>query len=287
MTSNPKLRHKWTFDAIGTTWSVETERPLGVIRDDIAKNIEEFDHTYSRFRDDSLVSSIADKAGAYEFPEGADALLGFYDRLYAVTDGAVSPLAGEILAAAGYDKEYSFEDSGARPVPGWNEVAAWNGTTLRADRPVLLDFGAAGKGRLVDIVARILESNGHASFVVDASGDMLARGISEQVGLENPYDSSEVIGVAHVSDASLCASATNRRAWGEWHHVVDPRTAKPVDDVVATWVVASSAMLADGLATALFFVPAARLREWDFEFVRLLRDGTVERSAGFMGELYV
>ncbi len=56
------------------------------------------------------------------------------------------------------------------------------------------------------------------------------------------------------ADAALCASATNRRAWGDGlHHVLDARTGVPVRSVVATWAVGADAMRADAIATALFF----------------------------------
>jgi ApbE family len=84
-----------------------------------------------------------------------------------------------------------------------------------------------------------------------------------------------VIGVANLQNRALCASAVNRRAWGNGlHHVLDARTGAPTTEVVATWVVASDAALADGLATALFFTGAHRLAETHrFAYVRMLADG--------------
>lgn len=249
--------------------------------------IDAFDRTYSRFRDDSLVSRIAKEQGTYAFPDDADMLVGFYKDLYDVTDGAVSPLVGGVLAAAGYDETYSLRPGDVHVAPRWEDTMRWHDGMLETTRPALLDFGAAGKGRLVDLVGEILEDGGLRNYVIDASGDMRVRGSGEIVGLENPTDLTRVIGTIPVADASLCASATNRRAWGQWHHVVDPRTATPTRSVVATWVMASSTMVADGLATALFFVPAQQLQRWSFTYVRLLADGTVERSADYVGELYV
>jgi thiamine biosynthesis lipoprotein len=101
--------------------------------------------------------------------------------------------------------------------------------------------------------------------------------------------SQKAVGVAELRDAALCGSAINRRAWGEGlHHIVDAVTGRPVvDGVIATWVVADSALVADGLATAMFFVEPARLREaFTFEWVRLSSDGRLEASAGFRGELF-
>ena len=54
-----------TFEAIGTQWDIEflqetTSVELESLRIAILKRIETFDHTYSRFRDDSLLMQLAD-----------------------------------------------------------------------------------------------------------------------------------------------------------------------------------------------------------------------------------
>ena len=97
-----------------------------------------------------------------------------------------------------------------------------------------------------------------------------------------------VIGVVELRDRALCASAVNRRAWGDGlHHVLDARTGEPTRGVVATWTMAESTALADGLATALFFTSGARLTEaFDFQFVRMFVDGRVEQSTDFPGTIF-
>lgn len=285
-TSPNKLRHSWTFEAIGTSWSIETARPLGELQHAITKRIDDYDQTYSRFRADSLVTKIGQTAGECHFPIDVKKMINLYRSLYEATDGALSPLVGSALSEAGYDREYSLMSDTVHDVPVWDDVMQWNGVDVTTDRPVLLDFGAAGKGYLVDIVADILKQSGHDTFVIDASGDAYVYGTSQEVGLENPYDSESVVGLARVENASLCASATNRRAWGEWHHVIDAKTARPTNDYLATWVIAESAMVADGLATALFFVGPDKLTDWKFEYVRLDKHGHIEKSQDFVGELF-
>jgi thiamine biosynthesis lipoprotein len=97
-----------------------------------------------------------------------------------------------------------------------------------------------------------------------------------------------VIGVANLQDRPLCASAVNRRRWGDrLHHVLDTRTGLPVRDVVATWVAAHGAAMADGLATALFFTKAHRLATmFRFSYVRMFSDGRAEVSPNFDGEVF-
>jgi FAD:protein FMN transferase len=282
-----KPKHSWRFEAIGTHWVIESVQPFDDLKVSIAKQIEEFDRTYSRFREDSLVSKIAEKPGEYDFPTAAQKLIGFYHGLYTATDGAMSPLVGKTLVEAGYDKNYSLKPGTVHKVPAWNEVMQWHGSKIMTTKPVTLDFGAAGKGYLVDRIGELLEQSGHHDYVIDASGDMRVRGDAQTVGLENPNDRERVIGTMKLQDGSLCASATNRRAWGNWHHVIDARTAKPTADVVATWVVASETYVADGLATALFFVPAQKLATWKFDYVRLHANGSIEHSPTFVGELFL
>jgi thiamine biosynthesis lipoprotein len=289
-----------TFDAIGTRWCIDTDEPLrGEVRDRILDRIRGFDLTYSRFRPDSLVSQVAAAlaGGRFEFPEDSVALFDLYDRLVAATDGAVDPLVGRPLELLGYDPTYSLTPAPdavrarerARARPSWAADIVRDGTTLITRRPLVIDVGAAGKGYLVDIVSLILQQAGVAEFVVDAGGDLRHCGEHGiRVGLEHPLDPRLVIGVANLQNRALCASAVNRRAWGNGlHHVLDARTGAPATEVVATWVAASDAALADGLATALFFTGGHQLAEtFRFAHVRMLADGRAERSPDFNGELF-
>ena len=96
------------------------------------------------------------------------------------------------------------------------------------------------------------------------------------------------VGVAELGEGSICASATNRRTWGDGiHHVLDATTGLPVHGVVATWAIAADAMTADGVATALFLVePAAIPVALGVEWARITSAGRIEVSAGFPGEVF-
>jgi thiamine biosynthesis lipoprotein len=294
----PTAPSTFTFDAIGTRWCIDTDEPLnGEVRDRILNRIRGFDRTYSRFRPDSLVTQVAAAGGRFEFPEDSVALFDLYDRLITATDGAVDPLVGRQLELLGYDSTYSLTPAPAavraaeraRARPTWAADVVRDGTTLITRRPLVIDVGAAGKGYLVDIITAIVQQAGVGRFVVDAGGDLRHCGEHGiRVGLEHPLDPRLVIGVANLQNRALCASAVNRRAWDDGlHHVLDARTGAPATEVVATWVVAGDAALADGLATALFFTGARRLAETHrFAYVRMLADGRAERSPDFDGELF-
>jgi thiamine biosynthesis lipoprotein len=286
----------FAFDAIGTHWEIETDRPLADLRGRIRDRIDRFDATWSRFRPDSLVARIADapSGGRFHCPDDATALLDLYDRLHELTDGALDPLVGRDLELLGYDASYSLTPA-THPVrtrehqqrARWRDVER-DGLTITTDRPSLLDVGAAGKGCLVDLVAQTLTDAAVPSFVIDAGGDLRHQGDRPlRVGLQHPLDPERVVGVAELHGNALAASAINRRAWGDGlHHILDATTGVPTRDVVATWVVADNATLADGIATALFLTDPSRLAEaYRFEFARMSANG-VEASPGFDGEVF-
>ncbi|WP_127475859.1 FAD:protein FMN transferase [Microbacterium sulfonylureivorans] len=280
----------WRFDAIGTAWEIVADAPLGEkTRQRVAAVIDDFDAAWSRFRADSLVGSLASAGGAVPAPPDAAAMLDAFVELSDATGGAVNPLIGASLERLGYDAGYSLTAGVPVAAPAdWVRALTWHDGILALDRPATIDVGALGKGRLVDLVADVVALASPGGFVVDAGGDMAVRGAPQRIGLEHPFDARRAIGVWEVTDAALCASAVNRRAWGDGlHHVLDARTGVPVHTVAATWAVAPTAMRADAIATALFFDGGPRLaHDWGVEWVRMTTDGRVDWSPGCRADLF-
>lgn len=300
------VQHTMAFpDALGTgviiQWTPSGataggEPSVEAVRRDIAALIDGYESVLSRFRDDSTVAAMRAAGGAFDFPDWAGPLFDLCDVLCAATDGAFDPCVGEDLIRLGYDARYSFTVApgvggtlGAiHGRPTWRGDVERHGTaTLVTTRPVALDFGACGKGYLVDLIAALLRQHDSfaGGFVIDAGGDLLVETATPiAIGLEDPRDPDDAVGVAQVGCGAFCASAPSRRHWtvpgvGETvavHHLIDAVSGTPVDDVIATWVhvpadglraapraagADACAMrlspmfptaLADGLATALF-----------------------------------
>jgi len=277
-----------SFEAIGTSWQIDFYDDLSLesfeeLQTIIKERIDVFDRTYSRFRSDSLVTRMAQHSGKYEMPEDASLLFSLYRQCYEITNGVVTPLIGQVLVDAGYDASYALRQHRALTVPpAWDDVMEYHYPILTIKTPVLLDVGAAGKGYLVDIVATLLEENGVAHFCVDAGGDMIHRGTTPiRVGLEHSTDSTKVIGIIELCNKSLCGSSGNRRRWENFHHIINPKTLASAEDILAVWVLADTTMLADMLATALFFMPASTFKEYSFEYLIVRPDHSIEKSDGF------
>ncbi len=105
------LTSSFMFDAIGTSWEINTPAPLtAVTRAHVLDLMERFDSIYSRFLYDSIVTRIAKapQGGTFSFPADARPMFDLYDRLYDATDGAVDPLVGRDLELLGYDSDYAL-----------------------------------------------------------------------------------------------------------------------------------------------------------------------------------
>lgn len=287
--SKTTLEHSWEFEAIGTRWEIASSTSITHDQQkQIQSIIDQFDSVYSRFRSDSTVAHMAKREGKYALPY-SPRLFDFYEELYQLTGGTVTPLIGGALEDLGYDANYSFQrQPEIRDTPEFTKIVQRNGEYVTTLEPVRIDVGAVGKGLLVDLLYEFLEAQGHVQFTVDGSGDLRASdAYTERVGLEHPGNAAAVIGIAELKGRALCASATNKRSWPGAHHIINPYTKKPVESISATWVIADTTLEADGLATALFFVePQVLQARYNYEYVRLHSNGGVEYSSYFEGRLF-
>ena len=285
---------QFIFDAIGTSWQIDISKQISEneeseLFDAIQKRINEFDQTYSRFRDDSLVIKIANEKGEYIFPEDSQKMFDLYYDLYDLTDGLFTPFVGQILSDAGYDAQYSLKQKRElQNPPLWESVICFEYPKLIVKEPVLLDFGAGGKGYLVDIVAEVVEKHGIFEYLIDAGGDIVHKGdIPVRVGLEHPQNFDQAIGVYNLANGSLCGSAGNRRVWGEFSHIINPATLSSPRHILGVWVFAQTGLLADSLATCLFFVSAKKLlQKYQFEYLVMYDEGHIEKSNNFAAEVF-
>lgn len=286
----------FNFQAIGTTWNIDIPADFDakkeqVLLQSIKDRIAQFDSAYSRFRKDSLVASIARRAGRYVFPADALPMMDLYKELYILTGGLMTPLIGQVLSDAGYDAEYSLKPkSSIASAPRWEDVIEYKHPNILTKKPVILDFGALGKGYLIDIVAGVIRDHGIKNYTVDAGGDIAYFNEASRplhVGLEDPEDSKQIIGTANIINQSICGSAGNRRAWNKFHHIINPETVESPRHIIGLWVLADTTILADALATALFFVEPDRLTtKYKFEFAIFYEDHSARLSPDFPGELF-
>ena len=152
------------------TTSQMTDSAESDMREAVAALLRTYEHTLSRFREDSLVAAMrrATHGGSFDFPDWAGGLFDLYDALHEASDGAIDPCVGEDLTRLGYGPAYTFAaQPNARAYAGavhgratWHDSVERHGCTLITRGPVSLDFGACGKGYAVDLIAALLHDGG-------------------------------------------------------------------------------------------------------------------------------
>ncbi|MPM97769.1 hypothetical protein SDC9_144946 [bioreactor metagenome] len=286
-----KGKFSWQFAALGTVWQIdifdqELSLPVSQLQTLILEKIEDFDKNYSRFRPDSLLSQLAMSSGNWQFPENFTALWQLYQQLFELTAGRFTPLIASDLEKIGY-RGFRKPEANFSEV-SWQDLQ-WQAPFLENRRPVLLDFGAAGKGYLLDLLAAQLRSFSCQQFCLDAGHDFWFENPQQEqwrVGLEDPQHTQQALGILTYTGQALAASAGNRRRFGNSHHIFDPLRQSSPKDVLATWVLAKTALEADAVSTALFLVEPKVLQEkFQFQFLRVFNDYRIERSADFPVEL--
>ncbi|WP_248901421.1 FAD:protein FMN transferase [Gardnerella vaginalis] len=297
--------------ALGTGIIISSSVPISQrVEQRIRDFVEEYESVLSRFRADSLVSRMAraEHGGEFEFPTWVQPLFALYSEFYAATHGAFDACIGADLLALGYNNSVQFVPESAasassnigswanyrRALPiTWADISQGGGsTTLCTNQPVQLDFGAAGKGYFADLVTQIIKeelsgdspsnSYSHADFdfLVNAGGDMRACFSDEnsqiKVALENPFDTTQAVGVASIASGALCASSNARRRWKvkdasylgkdasgfEFNliatHLINALDGIPACDLCASWAYVPSktcdfpTAYADAIASVLF-----------------------------------
>jgi thiamine biosynthesis lipoprotein len=216
----------------------------------------------SRFDPNSELSRLSASVGvAVNVSDLVFRALEFACALAVESGGAFDPTVGAALAAAGFDRHYETGVPTASPVAaeGANYrdvILDPSAMTVTVQRPLQLDLGAVAKGLAVDLAARELQSM--EDFAIDAGGDLYVAGEKAPnegwtIGVRHPREPGAVIGSVRLSNRAICTSGNYERASPSGrHHLIDPATGQSADDVASVTVMARSAMVADGLATAAF-----------------------------------
>jgi len=260
-----------TFQALGTQWWVEIfdekevktlEGACGALEGFAA----EFETQYSRFKTDSLISTLNRERKLDQPNEECRALLNYGKTLYLRSNTHFNLLTGHILEARGYDATYSFKVKEPEMVTPGNPITD---LLISADKIILLqgnvDLGGFGKGYLIDELAKLLrEEFSLQYFLINGGGDMFATSNHDtpiEILLEHPTKPKEFIYKTNLLHQGFAASSPFKRSWHSgnktYTHIVSNTEVTPV----ASFVKAASARDADAFATTALMLSEAQMSQ--------------------------
>lgn len=200
------------------------------------------------------------------------------------TDGAFDPALMALMRAWGVreaGKVPSPESlAEARKAAGANllELDETKSTARLKDPRGGVEEGGFLKGYALD---RMRKVSGLPSGWLDFGGQILAWGAPRAVSIADPMDRQRPRLNLTLRNASLSCSGTSERG----RHILDPRSGRPCEAWGATAVVATDALTADILSTALYVLgPDAGLvwaQRHGVAAAFLLNDGEIRLSPAF------
>lgn len=124
-----------------------------------------------------------------------------------------------------------------------------------------LDLGGIAKGYAAGKAMQVLQDYGVKGALINAGGNITVLGQKAdnkpwKIGIQDPRDSEEIIGVLKLNNESAVTSGDYNRFFiyrgRRYHHIISPFTGYPADKNMSVTVVASDPGVADILSTALF-----------------------------------
>jgi thiamine biosynthesis lipoprotein len=205
----------------------------------VREEFEACEQAMSRFRDASEITVLnrrTDRDPPSRVSRRLRRALAAADRAHRLTGGRFDPRVLRDLERLG-DRGAALDagtDSARVTRPG-RRIALWAADGgVRLPEPV--DLGGIGKGLALRWAAGTAERWGLRSFLLEAGGDLVARGAAPgggpwRIGLEDPGGGTEPLAVIAASGVALATSSVRRRSWTAGdrlvHHLIDPRTGEP------------------------------------------------------------
>jgi thiamine biosynthesis lipoprotein len=135
--------------------------------------------------------------------------------------------------------------------------------TIRFDRPgIELDLGGIAKGYAVDRVVRVLKARGVEAALISAGGSTIsALGAPPgedgwELSLQDPVDARKTAMTLRLKDRTLSVAGRAEKSFTvggvTYSHIMDPRTARPVQGVLSVAVLTDTGTAGDALDDVLF-----------------------------------
>jgi len=287
--------HRFYHQAMATTFEViiiyEDDRYARQAARTAFDEVDRLESELSRFLENSDISRINNLPANHSLRLALPAFecLQISARISAETKGAFDVTVGMLLSCL-CNKDGTLRTPSkeqlkfAREHTGMHllKLDEAEHTVRLLTSPVQIDLGGIGKGYAVDRMAELLRqwsidtaliSGGYSSVLAIGSPPAMK---GWPITLSNPANRKQILARLYFQGRSLSASGLRKG-----RHIIDPRSAKPVEGRLAAWASAADAATADALSTAFMVMTPAEiekycLRHLNVQGMVILQDGGEE-----------
>lgn len=193
-------------------------------------------------------------------------LIDYGISMYDKTDGYINIAMGNVIDVwKGYREE-------GKKVPKTYELMDkkisikdiyLDGNTYMKKSNIKLDLGAFAKGYVTEKVSEYFEENGCTKYLINAGGNVKVGESYKigkyKVGLEEPFNTSNVYKTLSVENTSIVTSGSYQRYYEvdgkNYNHIINPKTLFPDNYTKSVTVITEDSGYADVLSTYLFLLP--------------------------------
>ena len=245
----------------------DAQKALSEVKNIFAKN----EKIFSRFDDESELSAINKHVGEeIEISKEMHDVLELCLKFNKISGGFFDPRVIKNLEKIGYDKDFRSHDFNSKKNSEIvlekieSDLEQDLNLSKTIDGKLLvkiskrIDTTGIAKGWTVDQAAKYLEKCGYENFIMDAGGDMFARGLDVngknwRIGIEGLEDDKLML---KLKDEGIATSGISRKRWQigkkKFHHLINPRDPENFSyDIKTVTVIAEKTVEADGRAKVL------------------------------------
>jgi thiamine biosynthesis lipoprotein len=294
-----------------TIWHDDDKAAATAIAD-VFTELERLDALMTSWTDDSAVAKISAASGtkrAVEVDEETFAVIEKAQAIAKQTGGAFD------ITVGAFHNLWKFGSNQDGSIPSDADVAervklvgykrvkldAKKRTIRLAKKGMAITLGGIAKGYAVDRAVKILHDAGFVDFIIQAGGDLYVSGRKGSrswiVGIRDPRGKRTTpFAITPIENKTFSTSGDYERAIVKngvrYHHILDPKTGRPVAHTRSVTVMANDAITADGWSTALFVMGAEKgmpvvEKLEDVEAVFVDSDNKVHVSSGLEKSLRI
>lgn len=234
------------------------------------KEIERIDRQYNSKVEGSLVSKLNEAENKeVEFDDEGIMLLNQLTYIYNLSKGKYDVTISPLLNLWGFTEEGESslpkdEDIKSALKEVNFEKVKIEGNNVRLEKPIkMLDTGSFLKGYALSKARQKMEANNIKSGFLTSISSIDTIGTKPQdkpwrVGLQNPNNPSEILGVVDLDGKSMGVSGDYQTYveidGKKYHHILDKATGYPVKDKKLVVVITEDGLMADMYSTAFFLM---------------------------------
>lgn len=232
---------------------------------DIELKLQRFETYWHAWQDSDLhrFNQSLNRQPSVSIPDSLSELINLSRHYQQTSQELFNPAIGKLIAAYGFHGKASPNQSLIneiiRDIPTMQDLVIKGRQASSRNPHLQLDFGGIAKGYAMAEIAVDLKNAGFDHFLINAGGDVLTSGrrINQPwlVAIQNPFAPGAIASIELSGDQSLFTSGNYQRYYLQddkiVHHIIDPRSGRPSDNISSATVLTVDATLADVAATTL------------------------------------